>query len=159
MEQKGLSRWLKGILAGIAVCGLVVYFLIIPEFGDAIARHYPEYASCYWPWLIFIWSTAIPCYIAFVFGWKIASNIGADKSFSYENAKYLKWIAWLAAADAGYFFAGNILLMFFNMNHPGIILFSLLVVFIGIAIAVAAGALSHLVRKAALLQEQSDLTI
>ena len=42
---------------------------------------------------------------------------------------------------------------------PGIILFSLLVVFIGIAIAVAAGALSHLVRKAALLQEQSDLTI
>jgi hypothetical protein len=33
------------------------------------------------------------------------------------------------------------------------------VVFAGVAITVAAAALSHLVRKAAALQEESDLTI
>jgi hypothetical protein len=45
------------------------------------------------------------------------------------------------------------------MSHPGVTLLSLLIVFAGIAIAVAAAALSHLVHKAAALQEQSDLTI
>ena len=46
-----------------------------------------------------------------------------------------------------------------EMNHPGIVLISLIVVFFGSAVAVAAAVLSHLVLKAALLQEQSDLTI
>ena len=38
-------------------------------------------------------------------------------------------------------------------------LMCLIVVFVGVAISVAAAALSHLVMKAAMLQEQSDLTI
>ena len=45
------------------------------------------------------------------------------------------------------------------MNHPGILFISMVVVFAGIAIAVAAACLSHLIRKAAALQDQSDLTI
>ena len=45
------------------------------------------------------------------------------------------------------------------MNHPGIILYSLIVVFAGVAISVAAATLSHLVLKAAKLQEENDLTV
>ena len=45
------------------------------------------------------------------------------------------------------------------MNHPGILLVSLLICVIGIAISIAAACLSHLVRKAADLQEQSDFTV
>lgn len=45
------------------------------------------------------------------------------------------------------------------MSHPGVALFSLLVVFAGVAVAVASAVLSHLVQKAAVLQEQSDFTI
>lgn len=82
-----------------------------------------------------------------------------DRSFSNENAKYLKWISWLAAGDGIFFFIGNVVLLFINMSHPGVALFSLIVVFAGVAVAVAAAALSHLVKKAAALQEQSDLTI
>jgi hypothetical protein len=103
--------------------------------------------------------TAIPCYIALVLAWRIASNIGADKSFSLANASLFKWISILAAADSAFFFVGNIVLWLLNMNHPGIVVFSLLVVFAGVAVAVAAAALSHLVVKAADLQEQSDWTI
>ena len=50
-------------------------------------------------------------------------------------------------------------MLFTNMSHSGVALFSLLIVFAGVAVAVAAAALSHLVQKAAVLQEQSDLTI
>ena len=159
MEQKALSKWLKIIIIGVGICGLVGYFLVIPSFGQSLARQYPEFSGRYLPWLIFIWVTAIPCYIALFFGWKIAANIGADRSFSVENANLLKWISWLAAEDSIYFFAGNVALLLLGMSHPGVVLASLLVVFAGVAITVAAAALSHLVRKAAALQEESDLTI
>ena len=56
-------------------------------------------------------------------------------------------------------FLGNLILTFLNMNHPGILLISLMVIFLGISVSIAAAALSHLVLKAAVLQEQSDLTI
>ena len=160
MRQLSLSRWLKFIIIGVGICGLIIYGIVIPMFGQMIAAYENgAFDYCYLPWLIFIWITAIPCYMALVFAWKIASNIGADKSFTAANAKLLKWISVLAFFDAAFFFTGNIVYLFLNMNHPGIVLFSLLVVFAGVAVAIASAALSHLVLKAEVLQEQSDWTI
>ena len=159
MEQKTLSRWLKVILVGVGLCGLVVYGAILPLYGQSLVGQNPDMANRYWPWLIFLWATGVPCYAALVIGWRIAVNIGKDRSFSEDNARHLKRIALLAAGDAVFFFIGNIVLLFANMSHPGVVLGSLLVVFAGVAVSVAAAALSHLVLKAALLQEQSDLTI
>ena len=159
MEQKGLAIWLKIILVGVGICGLVVYFVVFPSYGESLVNDYPEFANRFWPWLIFLWISGIPCYAVLLFGWKIATNIGRDQSFSNANAKYLKWIAWLAAGDGIFFFVGNIIFLFTNLSHPGVALFSLLVVFAGVAVAVASAVLSHLVQKAAVLQEQSDLTI
>ena len=159
MSQKSIAGWLKGIIIGIALCGLVIYALVIPSVGLSITAANPEFAYCFLPWLIFICLTALPCYAALVIAWKVASNIGCDRSFTMENAKWIKYIAVLAAADALFFFVGNVVFLLLNMNHPGIALLSLIVVFAGIAIAIAAAALSYLVKKAALLQEQSDWTI
>lgn len=159
MEQKALAKWLKIILIGVGLCGLVVYFIIFPNFGEELVYDHPEFADRFWPWMIFLWVSGIPCYAALVLGWKIAANIGKDRSFSDANAKYLKWVAYLAAGDGIFFFLGNIVLLFANMSHPAVVMVSLMVVFAGVAVAVASAALSHLVQKAAVLQEQSDLTI
>ena len=159
MRQQSLSRWLKAAIIGIVLCLAVVYLLIIPDFGKSIAAQNPEFAHCYWPWLIFLWCTALPCIAALIFGWTVAGRIGRDRSFCMENARALRMIAVLAATDAAFFFAGNVVLLFLNMSHPGVVLASMLVVFVGVAVAIAAAALSHLVRKATVLQEQSDLTI
>ncbi len=159
MEQKTLAKWLKTIIVGVGICGLAVCALILPDYGKSLVGDDAVLAKRYWPWLVFLWLTAIPCYAALVYGWKIAANIGLDRSFSNENALYLKRVALLAAGDTVFFFAGNVILLFLNMSHPGVMLASLLVVFAGFAVTVAAMALSHLVHKAALLQEQSDLTI
>ena len=160
MKQGALSKWLKFIIVGVGICGLVVYGMVIPILGQWIAAfEQGVYDYCYWPWLVFIWITGIPCYIVLILAWKIASNIGVDRSFCAENAKLFKWISVLALGDAIFFFAGNILYLFLNMNHPSIVLFSLLVVFAGVAVAIASAALSHLVLKAEVLQEQSDWTI
>ena len=159
MEQRGLAIWLRIILAGIGLCGLIVLFVVIPSFGESLVYEYPEFSNRFWPWLIFLWAAGIPCFAVLILGWKIADNIGKDRSFSNANARYFKWIAYLAAGDGLFFFTGNLVLIFANMSHPGIALLSLMVVFAGTAAAVIAAVLSHLVRKAAALQEQSDLTI
>ena len=159
MDQTKLARRLKTAIIFVAVCIAVVYFAVLPSCGHTVARQYPEFAYCFWPWLAFLWVTAAPLYAALIFCWKIAVNIGHDQSFTRQNAASCKWISILAALDSAYFLVGNIVLLFLNMNHPGIVLGSLLVVFAGAAIAIAFAALSNLVSRAAALQEQSDLTI
>ncbi len=159
MNQRKLSSCLKAIIIGTGVCGLIVYFGVLPTCGESLHESYPEFASWHWPWMVFLWITAIPCYAALVLGWRIAARIGEDRSFCVENARLLQIIAWLAAGDTAYFFTGNVVLLFLNMNHAGILLISLLICFAGVAVTVAAACLSHLVCKAADLQEQSDLTV
>ena len=159
MNQSSLSKWLKCIIIVVGLCGLLVYEWVIPSLGQSLVASYPEFAHCYLSWMSLIWVTGIPCYIVLAFGWRIAGNIGRNRSFSVENAKLLKRIAVLAVADTGFFFVMNIVYWLLDMNHPGIVLMSLIVLVIGIAISAVSAALSHLVRKAADLQEQSDLTI
>ncbi len=150
---------MKTIIAGMWVFGAALYFVVIPMLGHDIVDDYPEFSGRFVPWLVFIWCTAIPCAAVLVLGWRISSNIGADRSFSRENAKLLKWISYLAAGDAAFFFVGNIVLLLLSMSHPSVALGSLFVVFAGVAIAMAAAALSHLVLKAAAIEEENDLTI
>ena len=52
MTQESLSKWLKGVIAGIAVCGAVIYFYLVPVFGQEAEAAYPEFSHCYIPWLI-----------------------------------------------------------------------------------------------------------
>ena len=158
MEQKSLSNWLKYMIIGTGICGLVIAAVVV-SFGLDLRQTYPELAHCFRPWLIFLCGAGIPCYVVLSLAWRIATNIAFDRSFSEENAKMLLKISCLAAADTGFFFLGNVILLLLGMNHPGIVLASLVIVFIGVAISVAFAALSHLVKKAAALQEQSDWTI
>lgn len=159
MTQTNLSKWLKGIIGGIGVCGAVIYGYLIPLFGKEMVRLNPEFSFCYVPWLTVIRISAVPCFLILYFGWKISTEIGRDNSFSEENARYLKYISGLALTDSGYFFLANLMLLLLNMNHPGIFLASLMVEFAGTAVAVAAAVLSHLVQKAADIQKENELTI
>ena len=159
MEQKHLSNWLKLILVGVGICGLVVYALAVSMYGLSLRAQYPEFSNRFWPWLLFIWVSGIPCFMVLYYGWKVSTNIGNDQSFTDQNASLLKTISVLAALDAAFFFVGNIVLLFLNMSHPGVLIASFVIVFVGVAVSVAAAALSHLVKKAAVLQEQSDWTI
>ncbi len=159
MEQKTLSKWLKCILIGVGICGLIVFAAVIPMYGISVRTMYPEFSNRFWPWLVFLWISGLPCFVALAMAWKIAANIGADRSFSEQNALMLRRISELAIGDAGFFFAGNILLLMLNMSHPSVVIASAGIAFAGVAAAVVCAVMSHLVKKAADLQEQSDLTI
>ncbi len=159
MTQKTLSAVLKTITVCAAVCFAVVFFVLIPMYGRAIVLEYPEFEYCYAPWLAFLLTFSLPCFAALFLGWKIAANIGRDRSFSYDNAKYLGVISVLAGADSAFFFIGNIVLLCLSMSHPSIALLSIFATFAGTAIGAICAALSHLVRKAADIKAENDLTI
>ncbi|MCR5345791.1 MAG: DUF2975 domain-containing protein, partial [Lachnospiraceae bacterium] len=91
--------------------------------------------------------------------WKIATNIGRDKGFTMENAGLFKIYSVLALIDTIVFLSGSIIYMFCGINHPGILLISLFIAFVGFAVYVCTAGLSYLVAKAATLQEDNDLTI
>ena len=102
---------------------------------------------------------AIPCFLVLCCAGRIAGEIGRNNSFSSINARMLKYVAVLAAGDVGFLILGNGILAILGMNLPLLVLISAFVCFVGLAISIAAACLSHLVLKAAKLQEDSDLTI
>ena len=110
-------------------------------------------------WRIFLWILSVPCYMALWMAWKIFTDIEKDKAFTMENAKRMGNVSFLAAADAVLLVVGNVVYLILHMNHPGVLLASFLIALVGTAIAIAAAMLSHLIRKAARLQDESDWTI
>lgn len=159
MNQSNLSRWLKFITIAVGIIGAVVFFVLLPMIGKDIIHVNKEYAGFYWPWLIFIWIMAIPCYMVLILFWDICGQIKKNKSFSERNVKNLVWISRLAIFDIILCFVGNVIFAVFNMSHPGIMVAFLFVIFTGVAIAIIAAALSHLVKKACMIQDENELTI
>ena len=148
MEQHRLIKWLKFLVIFAAGCGMVMDLGILPGVGSWMVDLAPEFGGYFWPWLILLWMA-----------WKIFTDIEKDKAFTMENAKRMGNVSFLAAADAVLLVVGNVVYLILQMNHPGVLLASFLIALVGTAIAIAAAMLSHLIRKAARLQDESDWTI
>ena len=107
MNQKSLSNWLKMMIIGVGICGLLICVLVLPMLTKELETLMNEKWVC-WAWLILLWLTSIPCFVALIFSWRIMSNIGNDKSFTKENAGLLKQISGLAIGNAVFLFIWNI---------------------------------------------------
>lgn len=157
MDQKKLAIWLKAIVVGCAICGIALFGFILPRYLSYAAEEVPDLPHT--AWLVFMCVLAIPCYAVLVCIWRMSNEIARDNSFSLENAKHLKYIALLAGLDAALLLIGNLIFLATKHSVPTLALASAFVCFVGLAISVGAACLSHLVHKAAALQEDSDLTI
>lgn len=157
MDQKKLAIWLKAIAVGCAICGVVLFGFILPGFLAYVAEEVPDLPHR--AWSIFMWVLAVPCYAVLVCIWRMADEIARDNSFSEANARLLKTIAMLAGADSAILLFGNLVFLATRHSIPTLALISAFVCFVGLAISVGAACLSHLVHKAAQMQEENDLTI
>ena len=159
--MKKLSVTLKLSIVGMALCGLLLYFGAIPIFALSMRTAYPEFANRFWPWLAFLWGSALPCYGVLFYGWRVANEIKKENAFSRENAVSLHMVALLAVVDTVYFALGNIILFLLSMSHPGIALGLMPEggVKKAASIAAVANTLSMLIAEAARLREEQDLTI
>lgn len=159
MKQKELSRWLRlVVIIGWCACALLAW-PIAPKLAQDAATEVPELAYLAWPCLAILWLGLIVVAIALWFGWRIFTEIGRDNSFCRENARRLTIISRLALTDTVLCILSIVLLLVLGALHPGVLLLMLLIAVVGAGIAVAAAALSHLTLKAAVMQEENDLTV
>ncbi len=159
MKQDGLAKWIKFVIAGVGICGLIVYSVIMPRFGAYLVKQNTMLEKNVLPWLIMIWVSAIPCYAVLILGWKVADNIKNDRTFSYDTAKYLKWVSYLAMADSIFVFITHVIFLLLDISAAAVMLVIIIIVFFGVSISVCAAAVSHLVIKAADIQEENELTV
>jgi hypothetical protein len=159
MNQKNLSKWLKFITILVGIMLTFVLFMIIPAYGRDVVCVNQNLSSWYMPWLLFVWGLGIPCYLVLFVFWGICNEIHEDNSFSLKNAKALSTISKLALVDSIICFIGIVSFSIMGIIHFSILILSVLVIMFGVAVAVIAAALGHLVRKASKLKEENDLTI
>ena len=159
MRTETNMKLLKVVILLAVAAVLLAYCWVMPNMAESFAAASPECRNMKLPWMIVIGATALPMLAAAVIGLNVVTNIQGGKCFTHGNARCIKYVAILAAADGGYFFLGNIVMLLIGMSHPGVMIISLIPSVMAFSLAVAFYALSHLTEKAALMQDDTDLTI
>jgi len=159
MSSRSSGSLMRVSVIAAAICGLFLCLYIIPLWGQSIIFTNPEFSSWFWPWLIFTWLVALPCFAILVFVWKVSGAVMRETVFTIQTAKWVKMGAILLLSDAILVFVGNVLMLLLNMNHPGVLLLSIVGVIFVIALALFASVLSRYLTRAAALQEESEGTL
>jgi len=159
MSSRSSGSLMRVSVIAAAICGLFLCLYVIPSLGQSIIFTYPEFDSWFWPWLIFVWLLALPCFAILVFIWNVSGAIIGETVFTLQTAKWVKMGAILLLTDAVLLFVGNVLLLLLNMNHPGVLLLSVIGDIFAIGLAQLAAVLSRYLTKAAVLQEESEGTL
>lgn len=160
MKRLGLVRTLKGTILFLAAMTAFFYIVVFPQRVLELEEPGRLNADAAWlvtPGLIAFSISAIPIAIALVLFWQICTEIGRDNSFCHKNASRLTGIGFCALIDTGYCAVGTVTLEIL-VGSP-IWVTGLMVCTVGMAIALAAFLLSHLVLKAADMKAENDLTI
>ena len=157
--NKHPERGMKLAAVAAAALGLLAAFVLLPALASAMLEEYPAYQKWYWPGLVYCWIVLLPGFAGLWEFWKICVQIGRDDSFSQENARSLFRICLLALAMAALLVVGVAALCLLGMGLP-----ALLIAMLGFAaacalVALLANALSQLVRRAAAIKSENDLTI
>ena len=156
MKRLGLVRTLKGAILFLAAMAALCYAVIFPQRIQEAGAAYNA-AWMITPGIVCISISAVPIAIALVLFWQICTEIGRDNSFCHKNAGRLTAIGFCALIDTGYCAVGTVTLE--ALAGSPVWLLGLGVCVVGLAIALAAFLLSHLVLKAAELKSENDLTI
>jgi hypothetical protein len=160
MKQKEMAVWLNVIAFIAGALGIVFLIVLLPVISrDFIPEEELKISNIRIVFQVFIWITAIPCYLSLLKFINICRNIKQDNSFCIDNALSLKAISKLILADCCFYIVGGGLLFAAQLWHPFILLLLILILFVGFALAILTMALSHLVLKACALKQENDLTI
>lgn len=157
MEHEKLARLLK-LAGGIALLGgCLMMFVYAPIRGSQLKQVYPGAAHLYWPGLILFWVFGGLLLAALIQYWKICENIGDDRSFCPENAARMKTISVLLLAAAALCAVPTVLFLMYGITAA----WAEFAVFgmASLAMGMLAYALHRLLKSAADLQAENDLTV
>ena len=165
MKNQTASGLILAILACIGVFGLAFLLGILPGVLRMILDFAfygeigPMYNTVLHAWEGLAWAVAIPCYFALLFAVRVARRMGSGEAFSRATARDINRFAICALADACLVLAVNIAFLFFNLSHPAVFMFFILVELFGVAVYILFRILAAYVLQAAQLREEQELTV
>lgn len=169
MNQKKISRWLKAIvivlgLMGIGFFGLRTWYAFYLKSPDISTLSWQSAlfsgrTNLLWDTIVFSWYNAILCYIILFQFWKVCTQIGADNSFSLENARAFHSMALCGIAAAVGFALRLCWIGMIGSLRPELFIFIFAEILLSLMFFVLCEALSRLVRNAYEVKNENDLTI
>lgn len=159
MEQKRIARMLKALTVCVAGFGILFTFWYLPHIIRELGRMAPEAAWLSVPGTIGVWAIGLLILGALACFYRICSRIGENNSFSLENAKDMKSIGVLAAAVAILIIGGAVFLGIAGFLSAPALLLGIFMDFGAWAVCILCMALSLLIKNAAEIKAENDLTI
>lgn len=161
MKQKELAVYLKLIIIIVTILFLFFIVWFLPTSIMEIIVPNSEKENIVLIIIGYLWVGSIPCLLALFQFFKICGRIGNDNSFCIENAIGLKNMSIMMFVVTVYGMIGLAFIFISGFYH--IYKFSsaaiMVAIVISITLAIVCAALSHLVQKASVLQEEHDLTV
>ena len=102
---------------------------------------------------------AVPCALAMGMLAAVIHEIGCERAFTERNAGWMRGIAAMAFLECAYILAGLIGWSMVGLMHPGVMILALALTLFGGGVGLLAWALSGLIRKASVIQQENDLTV
>ncbi len=148
-NRKKAAVWIKTALGGTAVCGVLLNLGVFPIVGSEFVRRNPLYAHAYWPWILFLWLTAVPAFAGTCFSWRAADAIGRGTFFTESCAALLRKISAVWTVSTALILVGNIILFAVRMSHLCVLVFFLVFCFADMAAAIFFGWLASVAARGA----------
>lgn len=155
VKNNGSTLVLRGAIALIGLIVLAVCVFALP------AGILSDNTGAYRPILIGLYLPAIPFFVALLQGLKLLGFVDKNTAFSEASVQALKVIKYCAITISGLFIAGlpYIYLVADRDDAPGVILFSMVIVFVSFIVATFAGVLQKLFQNAVTIKSENDLTV
>ena len=159
MKLTTASILLKVVLVVSALVLGAVAFWFVPMYMAHVIQVRPDLAA--WDYWMrgYALLVALPVWAVMVLLWRVFGSIPHNNAFSHGNAQAFQWIAWLADFDLA-LVGGFFIFLCIAGVTPGFLVISFGgAIYMGIVAAIVFHVLSALVRNAAELKQDQDMTI
>jgi hypothetical protein len=159
MKSTTATWLLKAVLVISTLAILFVACWGVPRFMGHVTYVRPEL----WPWVLpmdaYAGLIAIPVLITIVLLWRVFDTIPRNEAFSPANAIRFQRIALLATADLVLVLALAAFLLISGVIAPFLVISLMAAVYIGVVALIVFNVLAALVRNAAEIKQDNELTI
>ena len=138
---------------------LLIAGFILPVVARDFAMDTPEWAYLQYPLLIAIYVTLIPFLVAIFQAFKLSRLIQVNQIFSIEAVGNLKIIKVSGFIIAFLYLSGTFVISNLVELSPGIAMLGVIILLSSSMIALIAGILEELLKKALEIKEENDLTV
>ena len=156
--MKKNTKWMYGACGMIAFAGAVGFAYLFAMAAEMILVE-PLMSAHAAGIYLYTAGAAVPCALSMGMLAAVIHEIGCERAFTERNAKWMRGIAAMAFLECGYILAGLIGWSMTGMMHPGAVIVALALTMFGAGVGLLAWALSGLIRKASVIQQENDLTV